>query len=98
MKTTFRYNRVNNEGAWPPLLAHMLTRLHGLATITDAEAVIEHQTDAHPTYRVQVRLDVPGPGMRGGGSDNILEEAALKATRDLERQLQARPPKSPGQG
>ncbi len=96
MKTTFRYNRVNNEGAWPPLLAQMLTHLHSLAAITDAEVVMERQTQAQPAYRVHVRLDLPGPGVHGGGSDNILEEAVLKATQDLERQLQARKPKPPG--
>lgn len=88
MKTTFRYNSGNNRGAWPPWLAQMLTHLDGLAAVTAAEVVMEHQSNAEPTYRVQVRLDLPGPGVHGAGSDNILEEAVLKATQDLVQKIQ----------
>jgi ribosome-associated translation inhibitor RaiA len=90
MKSTFRYNSVNNRGAWPPLFAQMLAHLHGLTTITSTDVVLEHQRGAKPAYRVQVRLNLPGAGMHGAGSDDILEEAVLKATHDLERQIQAR--------
>jgi ribosome-associated translation inhibitor RaiA len=98
MKSTFRYNSVNNRGAWPPLFTQMLAYLHGLTTITATDVVLEHQRGAQPAYRVQVRLDLPGSDMHGAGSDDILEEAVLKATRDLERQIQARQTKLLGRG
>ena len=98
MKTIFRYNTANNQGAWPPWLAQMLTHLRDLAPITDAEVVLEHRPDTDPTYRVQVRLDLPKPGVRGAGTDNVLEEAVLKATQDLVRQIQSPKTKPVGQG
>ena len=98
MKTTFRYNSVNNRGAWPPLFTQMLAHLQGLTTITSTDVVLEHQQGANPAYRVHVRLDLPGPDMHGAGCDNILEEAVLKATDDLARQIQARQTKPLGRG
>src|SRR6266446_4436412 len=87
-----------------------LKHLHGLTAITAAEVVLEHQREAKPGFRVQVRLEVPGPGLHPKATrhtrqaallihgpalhtearDNTLEAALLKATQDLEHQLQAR--------
>ena len=75
-----------------------------------AEVVLEHQREARPAFRVQVRVEVPGPGIHAKATrhtrqaallihgpalhaearDNTLEAALLKATQDLEHQLQAR--------
>jgi ribosome-associated translation inhibitor RaiA len=87
-----------------------LKHLHSLTAINAADVVLEHQPETTPAFRVQVRLEVPGPGMhtkatrhtrqatvllhgpalRAEARDNTLEAALLKATRDLERQVQAR--------
>jgi len=72
--------------------------------------VLEHQREARPAFRVQVRLEVPGPGLHAKATrhkrqaallihgpalhaearDHTLEAALLKATQDLEHQVQAR--------
>jgi ribosome-associated translation inhibitor RaiA len=87
-----------------------LKHLHSLTAITAAEVVLEHQREAKPAFRVQVRLEVPGPGLHAKATrhtrdaallihgpalhaearDNTLEAALLKATQDLECQIQAR--------
>jgi ribosome-associated translation inhibitor RaiA len=110
MKTTFRYLSLNAQAAWHRQVEEQLKHLHSLTAITAAEVVLEHQREAKPAFRVQVRLEVPGPGMHGKATrhtrqaellvhgpalhaearDNTLEAALLKATRDLERQIQAR--------
>jgi ribosome-associated translation inhibitor RaiA len=87
-----------------------LKHLHSLTVITAADVVLEHQPEAKPAFRVQVRLEVPssgphakatrhtqqatrllhGPALHAEARDNTLEAALLKATRDLEHQVQAR--------
>jgi ribosome-associated translation inhibitor RaiA len=87
-----------------------LKHLHSLTAITAAEVVLEHQREAKPAFRVQVRLEVPGPGvhpkatrhtregallihgpaLHAEARDNTLEAALLKATQDLEHQVQVR--------
>jgi ribosome-associated translation inhibitor RaiA len=87
-----------------------LKHLHGLTAITSADVVLEHQREAKPAFRVQVRLEVPGqgahakatrhtrqaarlihgPALHAEARDNTLEAALLKATQDLEHQVQAR--------
>jgi len=84
-------------------------RLHSLTPITSAKVILEHQREAKPAFRVQVRLEVPGPGVHAEATrhtreaallvhgpalhaearDNTLEAALLKATQDLEHQIQA---------
>lgn len=110
MKTTLRYLSLNAKAAWPRLVKQRLNHLHSLTAITAAEVVLEHQRKAKPAFRVQVRLEVPGPGLHAKAirhtrqaallihgpalhaeaRDNTLEAALLKATRDLEHQVQAR--------
>jgi ribosome-associated translation inhibitor RaiA len=109
MKTALRYLSLNAQAAWPRLVKQQLNHLHGLTAITAAEVVREHQDEAKPPFRVQVRLEVPGPGMHAKATrhtrqaallihgpalhaeakDNTLEAALLKATQDLEHQVQA---------
>ena len=110
MKTTLRYLNLNAQATWHRQVEQQLEHLHGLTAITTADVVLEHQRDAKPAFRVQVRLEVPGPGLHAkatrhtrqgallihgpalhaDATDNTLEAALLKATRDLEHQVQAR--------
>src|SRR5438552_5118148 len=110
MKTTLRYLTLNAQATWHRQVEEQLKHLHSLTAITAAEVVFEHQREAKPAFRVQVRLEVPGPGLhakatrhtREGGllihgpalraeaRDNTLEAALLKATQDLEHQVEAR--------
>jgi ribosome-associated translation inhibitor RaiA len=110
MKTTLRYLSLNAHATWHRQVEEQLKHLHSLTAITAAEVVLEHQREAKPAFRVQVRLEVPGPGMHAKATrhtrqaallihgpalhaearDNTLEAALLKATEDLEHQVQAR--------
>jgi ribosome-associated translation inhibitor RaiA len=110
MKTTLRYLSLNAQAAWHRQVDEQLKHLHSLTAITAAEVVLEHQREAKPAFRVQVRLEVPGPGLHPKATrhtrqaallihgpalhaearDNTLEAALLKATQDLEHQVQAR--------
>ena len=109
MKTTLRYLSLNAQATWHRQVEEQLKYLHSLTAITAAEVVLEHQREAKPAFRVQVRLEVPvpgthakatrhtreaallihGPALHAEARDNTLEAALLKATRDLERQIQA---------
>jgi ribosome-associated translation inhibitor RaiA len=110
MKTTLRYLTLNAQATWHRQVEEQLKYLHNLMRITAAEVVLEHKREAKPAFRVQVRLEVPGPGLhpkstrhtrdaallvhgpalRAEARDNTLEAALLKATRDLEHQVQVR--------
>jgi ribosome-associated translation inhibitor RaiA len=110
MKTTLRYLSLNAQAAWHRQVEQQLKHLHSLMPITAAEVVLEHQREARPAFRVQVRLEVPGPGLHAKAArhtrqgalllhgpalhaeakDNTLEAALLKATQDLEHQVQTR--------
>jgi ribosome-associated translation inhibitor RaiA len=110
MKTTLRYLSLNAQATWPRQVEEQLKHLHSLTAITSADVVLEHQREAKPAFRVQVRLEVPGPGkhakatrhtrqsaalihgpaLHAEATDNTLEAALLKATQDLEHQVQAR--------
>jgi ribosome-associated translation inhibitor RaiA len=110
MKTTLRYLSLNAQVTWHRQVEEQLKHLHSLTAITSAEVVLEHQREVKPAFRVQVRLEVPGPGvhakairhtrqaallihgpaLHAEARDNTLEAALLKATQDLEHQVQAR--------
>jgi len=110
MKTTLRYLSLNAQATWHRQVEEQLKNLHSLTPITAAEVVLEHQREAKPAFRVQVRLEVPGPvpdakatrhtrqgarlihgpALHAEARDNTLEAALLKATQDLEHQVQAR--------
>ena len=110
MKTTLRYLSLKAQATWHRQVEEQLKHLHSLTAITAAEVVLEHQREAKPAFRVQVRLEVPGPGLHAKATrhtrqaalrlhgpalhaearDNTLEAALLKATQDLEHQIQAR--------
>jgi ribosome-associated translation inhibitor RaiA len=110
MRTTLRYLSLNAQATWHRQVEEQLKHLHSLTAITAADVVLEHQRAAKPAFRVQVRLEVPGPGLHAKATrhtrqgallihgpalhaearDNTLEAALLKATQDLEHQVQAR--------
>ena len=109
MKTTVRYLSLNAQAPWHRHVEEQLEHLQTLTPITAADVVLEHQRETKPSFRVQVRLEVPGPGvhvkatrhtrqagllvhgpaLHSEGRDNTLEAALLKATQDLEHQIQA---------
>lgn len=84
------YNSRDPSVPWPPVLAQQLEHWHSLTTLTAAEVILEQQRGDGKAFRVKVRLEVPGPGLRTDASDFTLEGALLKATQDLEQQIQAR--------
>jgi ribosomal subunit interface protein len=90
MRTTLRYLSLNAQATWHRQVEEQLKHLHSLTAITAADVVLEHQRAAKPAFRVQVRLEVPGPALHAEARDNTLEAALLKATQDLEHQVQAR--------
>jgi ribosome-associated translation inhibitor RaiA len=118
MKTTLRYLSLNAQATWHRQVEVQLKHLHSLTAITSADVVLEHQPEAKPAFRVQVRLEVPGPGehakatrhtrqatlrlhgpaLHAEARDSTLEAALLKATRDLEHQVQARRLRRLGRG
>jgi len=98
MKTTITYTSLNAEVPWPALLAEQLEHWHRLTPITAAEVVLEHQRNDARAFRVKVRLEVAGPGLRAEASESTLEGALLMATRDLDHQIQARIAKPLGPG
>jgi len=109
MKTTLRYLSLNAQATWHRQVEEQLKHLDSLTAITAAEVVLEHQREAKPAFRGQVRLEVPGPGLHPKATrhtrqaarlihgpalhaearDNTLEAALLKATQDLEHQVQS---------
>jgi len=110
MKSTIHYLRLNAQADWHRHVEEQLGHLQTLTPITAADVVLEHQRENKPAFRVQVRLEVPGPGvhpkatrrtrqaglllhgpaLHSEGRDSTLEAALLKATQDLEHQIQAR--------
>lgn len=77
MKTTLRYLSLNAQVAWPRLVKQQLNHLHSLTAITAAEVALEHQLAAKPAFRVQVRLEVPGPGLHARATRHTRQAAPL---------------------
>jgi ribosome-associated translation inhibitor RaiA len=77
MKTTLRYVSLNAQATWHRQVEEQLKHLHGLTAITAAEVVLEHQREAKPAFRVQVRLEVPGPGMHAKATLHTRQAALL---------------------
>jgi len=61
--------RLDDTFALHPKLEH----LHGLTAINAAEVVLEHEGDANPAFRVQIRLEVPGPRPHAGATRHTRE-------------------------
>jgi ribosome-associated translation inhibitor RaiA len=77
VKTTLRYLSLNAQATWHRQVEERLNHLHGLTAITAAEVVLEHQREARPAFRVQVRLEVPGPGMHAKATRHTRKAALL---------------------
>ena len=77
MKTTLRYLSLNTQPTWHRQVEEQLKHLHGLTAITAAEVVLEHQREAKPAFRVQVRLEVPGPGLHAKATRHTRQAALL---------------------
>jgi ribosome-associated translation inhibitor RaiA len=77
MKTTLRYLTLNAQATWHRQVEAQLKHLHSLTAITAAEVVLEHQREAKPAFRVQVRLEVPGPGMHVKATHHTRQAALL---------------------
>jgi ribosome-associated translation inhibitor RaiA len=96
MKTILTYTSLDTQAPWPTLLTQQLDHWHSLATITAAEVVLEHQRHDGLAFCVKVRLEVSGPSLRAEARDSTLEGALHLATRDVERQIEARKAKPVG--
>src|SRR5207247_7764280 len=77
MKTTLRYLTLNAQATWHRQVEEQLKHLHSLTAITAAEVVLEHQLEAKPAFRVQVRLEVPGPGIHAKATRHTRQAALL---------------------
>ena len=77
MKTTLRYLSLNAQATWHRQVEEQLKHLHSLTAITSADVVLEQQRDAKPAFRVQVRLEVPGPGMHAKATRHTRQAALL---------------------
>ena len=77
MKTTLRYLSLNAHATWHRQVEEQLKHLHSLTAITAAEVVLEHQREAKPAFRVQMRLEVPGPGMHAKATRRTRQAALL---------------------
>jgi ribosome-associated translation inhibitor RaiA len=77
MKTTLHYLSLNAQATWHHQVDQQLQHLHTLTPITAAEVVLKHQKEHHPSFRVQVRLEVPGPTPPVGAARHKREAALL---------------------
>jgi ribosome-associated translation inhibitor RaiA len=77
MKTILRYLSLNAQATWHRQVEEQLKHLHSLTAITSAEVVLEHQREAKPAFRVQVRLEVPGPGVHAKAIRHTRQAALL---------------------
>ena len=73
MKTTLRYLSLNANATWHRQVEDQLKHLQGLTAIHAAEVVLEHQQEATPAFRVQIRLEVPGPRPHAGATRHTRE-------------------------
>ncbi|HEV2331484.1 MAG TPA: HPF/RaiA family ribosome-associated protein [Verrucomicrobiae bacterium] len=77
MKITIHYLSLNAQATWHRQVEKQLMLLHNLTAITSADVVLEHQREANPAFRVQVRLEVPGSGAHAGATRHAREAALL---------------------
>jgi hypothetical protein len=90
MNGTITYTTRDAQVPWPALLAEQLEHWRSLTTVIAAEVILEQRRADKGSFRVKVRLEVSGLGLRSEVSDTTLETALLMATRDLKNQVEAR--------
>lgn len=77
MKAAIRHLNLDPQATWHEQVEKQLEHLHGLTAITAAEVVLEHQRDASPAFRVEVRLEVPGPTIHTNATRKARDAALL---------------------
>jgi ribosome-associated translation inhibitor RaiA len=77
MKTTLRYLSLKAQDTWHRQVEEQLQHLGTLTAITAAEVVLEHQEEVKPAFRVQIQLEVPGPGLHAKATRHAREAALL---------------------
>jgi ribosome-associated translation inhibitor RaiA len=77
MKTTLRYLSLDAQATWHRQVEQQLKHLYGLTPIISAEVILEHQREVKPAFRVQIRLEVPGPGMHAKATHHTRQMAQL---------------------
>jgi ribosome-associated translation inhibitor RaiA len=77
MNTALHYLSLNAQATWHRQVEEQLKHLHSLTPITAAEVVLEHQQEVKPAFRVQVRLEVPGPGLHAKAIRHTRQAALL---------------------
>jgi ribosome-associated translation inhibitor RaiA len=83
MKTTLHYLSLNAQATWHRQVEEQLDHLHGLTPINSAVVLLEHQRHAKPAFRVQVRLQVPGPGVHAKATRHTRQATLLLHGRAL---------------
>lgn len=58
--------------------------------VTDAGVRVEERAKHSPRFEIQMLLRVPGPDLAGEGAGQTFDEALVKLTRHLRRNLAAR--------
>jgi len=84
MKTTLHYLSLNAQATWNRQVEEQIKHLHGLTAINSADVILEHQREAKPAFRVQIRLEVPGPGPHATATRHTREAKLLLHGRALQ--------------
>lgn len=85
MTTTLRPLSVNARGIWSSQVEEKSKHLGGLTPIISAVVIPVRQASDKPAFRVQVRLEVPGPGLHAADKRRkrriflLLRNRALRA-------------------
>jgi ribosome-associated translation inhibitor RaiA len=90
MKVSVRFSNLNPRVSWQRLIEAQLSRLEAFGEIASARVRVEQYPEAHPTFRVTVFLEVPGPDFHAEAADHTLAAAILKVVAALERQMKSR--------
>jgi ribosome-associated translation inhibitor RaiA len=90
MKSIIRFRGFNGQEAWRGLVERLLAGLQDLASISQAEVVLEKQAEAKPPFRVGVSLAIPGPDIHASVAGHTLQAAILKAIESVKRQILGR--------
>jgi ribosome-associated translation inhibitor RaiA len=90
MQVQFYVRGLNTNAEVRRRFEHALERLQGLAAISVAAVVLEHQGEDALPFRAYVLLAVPGPDIHADARAHTLEAVWLKVTESLRKQLERR--------